>query len=150
LIFEAPMTLTTTSLPHALPNGVSSQMEFSSVWKGGSDSDHLVVMVWNFRINGQHTLSIEDAVRGAQASLRNMGGTVDDQGFHPPPIWVSGCTARRVTGTKQSNSGPMYLDSLTIQRRREAMIIVIVYGDGKANDAMRILNSVRVQGGANG
>ncbi len=144
------MTLTTTTLPKPIPAGMSSQLEFSSVWKGGTDSDHLVVMVWNFRINGQHTLSIEDGVRGAQGALRNMGGTVDDQGFHPPAIWVSGCTARRVTGTKQTNSGPVYLDSLCIQRRREAMIIVIAYGDGKANDAMRILNSVKVQGGPNG
>lgn len=119
-------------------------------WWEGKISDRLDIAVGELRIDGAHTLSFADGVRGVERSMRNRGVTLEDAGFNPPSLFVSGCIARRISGTRVSSHGPIRADLLLIQRRRECMIIGIEYAEDLTNDVMRILNSVQVRGGPNG
>lgn len=115
-----------------------------SEWEG-KIGDEFSVGAFFMRIDGTHTLSMEDGVRGGIHYLSVKSGD-PSPAVRRTDVWVDGVPGRYLSYTRVVNGVNWHFEMLILQNVRDALIIDVIFaGDGHLAESQRILSSVRVR-----
>ena len=94
-------------------------------------------------IDGRHTLSLEDGVKGAFRRFGEMAGEARAPA-RKTDVFVSGLAARRISGAR----GSFHFEEVIVQNSRKVAVVLVTFtGDARTDDAERVLRSLHVQTG---
>jgi hypothetical protein len=116
-------------------------------WEGMSP-DGFQVQAEYFEIDGMHTLSLEDGVKG---SIRTVAARVGDSApvYRSVPTFVNGLSARRISYAHSFNGMNWHVEEVVAQANRKMFFACVIFpGETRAGDAQRVLNSLNIHIGS--
>jgi hypothetical protein len=143
LSLEAPFTLArNTPTNQGLNSFQTRQITQRYDWSAKA-ADGFQVEVLFLQIDGTHTLSLEDGVKGLVRSFAMRAGDSNPV-YRSASVFVNGLPSRRIS----YESSGVHMEALVVQASRKAMGVVVGFrGDARTADAERILDSVTVRAG---
>jgi hypothetical protein len=120
------------------------QIVHFNVWSGKATNDFQVGAIY-LEIDGTHTLSLEDGVKGVVRYFAKRAGDADPL-FRKADLFVNGLPARRISYMRMFNGTNQHMEGLVVQASRKIMGVVTTFaGDARFADAQRVLSSMDVR-----
>jgi hypothetical protein len=112
-------------------------------WQGVS-SDGFLVLADYFQIDGMHTLSMEDGVKGSIIPLAaHLGDSAP--AYRSISTFVNGLAARRISYAHVHDGKNWHVESLAVQANRKMFFACAIFpGEARMEDAQRVLNSMNI------